>query len=200
MALDHSRLGLENKSSRIFLRSTSLHYKILLTNLGACEPTFLYFLYITSEVKQYYEALFLWYRPRTECSISQFWNTNCWLIQYSGRSKHAWALAKPLCAAVRVFINVQEYPISQQFRTKQNSRLLIRLYWSIQNNSCTKLNVPLIKVLFVCLLCNRSQLTRKRSKAVYCGKQQMYKKIKILPLYDRCFRPVSKVVLLPCRT
>ena len=28
-------------------------------------------LYITSEVKQYYEALFLSYRPRTECSISQ---------------------------------------------------------------------------------------------------------------------------------
>ena len=37
----------------------------------------LYFLYITSEVKQYHEALFLSYRPRTECSISQFCNTNC---------------------------------------------------------------------------------------------------------------------------
>ena len=35
-----------------------------------------YFLYITSEVWQYYEALFLSYRPRTECSISQFSNTN----------------------------------------------------------------------------------------------------------------------------
>ena len=36
------------------------------------------------------------------------------------------------------------------------------------------------KVLFVCLLYNRTQLTRKRSKAVGCGERQMYKKIKIL--------------------
>ena len=39
MALDHSRLGLENKflenkSGRIFLRSTGLLYKFLPTNLG----------------------------------------------------------------------------------------------------------------------------------------------------------------------
>ena len=41
-------------------------------------------------MKQYYEALFLSYRPwTTECSISQYCDTNC----YSGRSKHAWALA-----------------------------------------------------------------------------------------------------------
>ena len=85
MALDHSRLGLENKileskSGRIFFRLTRLLYKIVQTNLGACKPTF-GFLYITSEVKQYYETpgdetLFLSYRPRTQCSISQFWNIN----------------------------------------------------------------------------------------------------------------------------
>ena len=45
MALDHSRLRLENKfleskSGRIFLRSTSLLYKILPTSLGTCKPTF----------------------------------------------------------------------------------------------------------------------------------------------------------------
>ena len=45
MALDHSRLGLENKflenkSGRIFLRSTGLLYKFLPTNLGVCKPTF----------------------------------------------------------------------------------------------------------------------------------------------------------------
>ena len=33
----------------------------------------MYSLYITSEVKQYY----LSYRPQTECSISQFFKTNC---------------------------------------------------------------------------------------------------------------------------
>ena len=56
-----------------FLLSTSLLYKILPTNLGVCKPTRLYFLCIKSEVKQYY----LSYRPRTECSISQFFETNC---------------------------------------------------------------------------------------------------------------------------
>ena len=74
VALDHSRLGLENKflenkSGRIFLRSTGLLYKFLPTNLRV-QTNLLYFLYITSEVKQY----FLSYRPRTEYGISQFFN------------------------------------------------------------------------------------------------------------------------------
>ena len=41
MALDHSRLGLENNWMRPnFLGSISLLYKILPTNLGVCKPTF----------------------------------------------------------------------------------------------------------------------------------------------------------------
>ena len=59
-----------------FLRSTSLLYKFLPTNLGVCKLT-CYTLNITSEEKEYYEALFLSYRPRTKCSISQFFKTNC---------------------------------------------------------------------------------------------------------------------------
>ena len=43
MALHHSRLGLENKSGRIFLRLRSLFYKILPSNLGVCKPTFIPF-------------------------------------------------------------------------------------------------------------------------------------------------------------
>ena len=47
---DHSRLGLdnkflENKSRRIFLRSTGLLYKFLPTNLGVCKPTFYNFIH-----------------------------------------------------------------------------------------------------------------------------------------------------------
>ena len=38
MALHHSRLGLENKSGRIFLRLRSLFYKILPSNLGVFIP------------------------------------------------------------------------------------------------------------------------------------------------------------------
>ena len=67
MALDHGRLGvenkfLENKSGRIFTFD-----KFTLENLanksGCVQINLLYFLYITSEVKEYYEALFLSYRP-----------------------------------------------------------------------------------------------------------------------------------------
>ena len=67
MALDHGRLGvqnkfLENKSGRIFTFD-----KFTLENLvnksGCGQINLLYFLYITSEVKEYYEALFLSYRP-----------------------------------------------------------------------------------------------------------------------------------------
>lgn len=57
MALDHSRLGLENeflenKSGRIFAFD-----KILPTTLAACKPTIHTFYTSPSEVKQY-EALF----------------------------------------------------------------------------------------------------------------------------------------------
>ena len=62
MALDHSRLGVENKPGRIFAFD-----KFTLQNLankaGCVQTNCLYFLYITSEVKEYYEALFLSYRP-----------------------------------------------------------------------------------------------------------------------------------------
>ena len=75
IALDHSRWGvennfLENKSGRIFcVRQV---YKFLPINLGTCKPFFSFFLYTTSEEKEYYEALFLSYRLRTKCSISQY--------------------------------------------------------------------------------------------------------------------------------
>ena len=72
-----------------FLLSTSLLYKILTTNLGVCKPTYWYFLYITSEVKQNY----LSYRPRTY-SIAQFFKTNC--IQSIFRRINRRLLAKTL--------------------------------------------------------------------------------------------------------
>ena len=67
MALDHGRLGvenkfLENKSGRIFTFD-----KFTLENLanksGCVQINLLYFLYITSEVTEYYKALFLSNRP-----------------------------------------------------------------------------------------------------------------------------------------
>ena len=70
MDLDHRRLIRPEKKSGRFLRSTSLLYKNLPANLGLCKPTFYTIYSITPEVKQYYEALFLSYRPWTESSIS----------------------------------------------------------------------------------------------------------------------------------
>ena len=70
MALDHRRLIRPGKKIRPnFLRSTSLLCKILPSESGCVQTNLLYHLYITSEVKQYYEALFLSYRPRTESSM-----------------------------------------------------------------------------------------------------------------------------------
>ena len=82
-ALDHSRLGLENKSGRFAFD------KFTLQNLA----NLLYFLYITSEVKRYYEALYLSYRPRTDCSLSLFFKTNC--TQSIFRTINRWLLEKP---------------------------------------------------------------------------------------------------------
>ena len=53
MALDHSRLGVAGS-----WKTNQIEYGCVQTNL-------LYFLYITSEMKEYYEALFLSYRPQT---------------------------------------------------------------------------------------------------------------------------------------
>ena len=93
IALDHRRLiRPEKKSGRIFLRSTSLLYKILPTNLGACKPTF-YTIY-TSHLR--------WNSTMRHCFYHTDLGQNAAfhnfaiqiaLIQHSGRSKHAWAFS-----------------------------------------------------------------------------------------------------------
>ena len=98
MALDHSRLGLENtllesKSGRIFLRLTSLLYKILLTNLGACKPTF--YTFYTSHLR--------WNSTMRRCfyhtdlgqnTVFHSFEIQIALTQYSGLSKHALAFSE----------------------------------------------------------------------------------------------------------
>ena len=70
----------------------------------------LYFLYITSEVKQYHEALFLSYRPRTECSISQF-AIQIALAQYSGRSKHVWAFSETVKKISKITYTASQFSL-----------------------------------------------------------------------------------------
>ena len=57
MALDHSRLGLENKSGQIFCVRQVYFTKSCQQIWVRVNQSF-YHLYIISEVKQYYEALF----------------------------------------------------------------------------------------------------------------------------------------------
>ena len=86
MAFGHSRLGLENcflenKSGRIdCVRQV---YFTKSCQQSGCVSNLLYFLYITSEVKQYYEALFYHtdLRQNTEFHI---FSRQIALIQYSG--------------------------------------------------------------------------------------------------------------------
>ena len=82
MALDRSRLGLENKSGRMFLVRQE---KVYCTKscqqiwLRVNQPFIIFIHHIWGETggyKQYYEALFLSYRTQTKCSISQFFKTN----------------------------------------------------------------------------------------------------------------------------
>ena len=70
MALDHHRLIRSGKNQAEFFAFDMFTSQIVPTDL-------LYFLYIKSEVKQYYEALYLSYKPRKECNISQLFKTNC---------------------------------------------------------------------------------------------------------------------------
>ena len=57
MALDHSRLGLENKSGRIFC-VRQVYFTKSCQQIWGRVKNLLYFLYITFEVKQYYKAPF----------------------------------------------------------------------------------------------------------------------------------------------
>ena len=74
MALDHSRIGVENK----FLKNKSGRiFCVRQVYFTKSWQQIFYTLYITSEVKQYYEALYSSYKPRKECKISQLFKTNC---------------------------------------------------------------------------------------------------------------------------
>ena len=95
MALDHRKikLGLEKKSGWIFLRSTSLLYKILPTNLVACKPTF-YTIY-TSHLRWNSTMRHCFYHTDLgQNAVFHNFAIQIALIQYSGRSKHAWAFGE----------------------------------------------------------------------------------------------------------
>ena len=93
MALDHSRLGLENKSGRIFC-VRQVYFTKSCQQIWGRVKNLLYFLYITFEVKQYYKAPFFFHTDLGQNAVFHNFAIQIALIQYSGRSKHAWAFSE----------------------------------------------------------------------------------------------------------
>ena len=80
MALDHSRLGLENKSGPI-LCVRQVYFTKSGQQIGGCVNQ--RFILLIHHI--WGERYYLSYRPRTDCTISQFFRQTA-LSQYSGRS------------------------------------------------------------------------------------------------------------------
>ena len=76
MILDHSTLGVENKSGRIYVRQVYFK-KILPTSLGTCKPTFYTFytphLRWAKDISQFLDMPFL---SNVSCYVN-YWNECC---------------------------------------------------------------------------------------------------------------------------
>ena len=76
-----------------FLCSTSLLYKILPTNLGACKPTFCTF--YTSHLNRNSTMSRCFYHTGLgQTAVFHNFAIQIAVIRYSGRSKHAWAFSE----------------------------------------------------------------------------------------------------------
>ena len=138
MALDRSRLGLENKSGRMFLVRQE---KVYCTKscqqiwLRVNQPFIIFIHRIWGETggyKQYYEALFLSYRTQTKCSISQFFKTN-WthsIFRTTEPSKHAWEFSKTvqkfsLLTSAKFAVNVKRVTL------QHNEEFIVFIFYLI---------------------------------------------------------------------
>ena len=91
MALDYSRLGLENKAGRIFcVRQV---YFTKWTSLGTCKPTF--YTFYTSHLRWNSTMRHCFYHTDLgQNAVFHNFPIQIALIQYSGRSKHSWAFSE----------------------------------------------------------------------------------------------------------
>ena len=112
MAIDHGRLGLENKSGRIFCvwQVYNLLYKILPKSLGTCKPTF--YTFYTSHLR--------WNSTMRRCfyhtdlgqdAVFHNFAIQIALIQYSGRSKHAWAFTETVKKISKITYTVSRFSV-----------------------------------------------------------------------------------------
>ena len=94
MTLDHCRLGLENKSGRIFLRSTSSLYKILLTIQIWGRVTQPFMLFIHHICGKTIMRRCCYHTDLGQNAEFHNFAIQIALIQYSGRSRFAWAFTE----------------------------------------------------------------------------------------------------------
>ena len=96
VALDHSRLSvenkfLENKSGRIFcVRQV---YKFLPINLGACKPIY-YFFYTPHLRRKSTMRRSFYHTDLAQNAVVHNFSRQIAFFQYSGPSKHAWTLSE----------------------------------------------------------------------------------------------------------
>ena len=90
--------------------------------------------YITSEVKDYYEALFLSYRPQTKCSISQFFKTNCIQLLFMTIMQHVWAFSETSQKISKITYTASRFSILMS--AKICSECLKRLHFNVMKNYC----------------------------------------------------------------
>ena len=136
MALDRSRLGLKNKSGRIFcVRQVYCTKSCQQIWVRVNQPFILFINHIWGETgwyKQYYEALFSSYRTRTKCSISQLFKTNYThsIFRTTEPSKHAWEFSKTvqkfsLLTSAKFAVNVKRVTL------QHNKEFIVFIFYLI---------------------------------------------------------------------
>ena len=125
MALDHIRLGLENKSGQILC----VRQVYLPTNLGACKPTF--YTFYTSHLRWNSTLRRCFYHTDLgQNAVFHYFAIQISLIKYSGRWKHAWAFSE----IVKKFSKSPIRPAGSHFWQPPNELTIIELHFNIIKN------------------------------------------------------------------
>ena len=141
VALDHRRLIRPGKNSGQIFCVRQVYFTKSCQQIWVRVNQPLNHLNITSDVKQYYEALFLSYRPRTKCSISQHaWAFSQTVKNISKITKYIWPAGSHFCRAScgRVWLTV----------TLQHNKEFIMVIFYLMALSICNLQKRLIRAAF----------------------------------------------------
>ena len=125
MALDHSRLGLENKflenkSGRIFC----VRQVYLPTNLGASKPTF--YTFYTSHLRWNSTLRRCFYHTDLgQKAVFHYFAIQISLIKYSGRWKHAWAFSEIVKKNFKITYTASRFSLLTTAKWMNNYRVTL---------------------------------------------------------------------------